>query len=67
MVEQSAACMHACINHFRHQICWVGNYLSSRLALGLHEKPLPILSYPAKSDRIKSGSISALTHAKLGE
>ena len=63
MVEQSAACMHACINHFRHQILLGGNYLSSRLGFGVCMKPS---SYPAKTDEISRGTISALTHAKLG-
>ena len=63
MVEQSAACMHACINRFRQQNLLGGNYLSSRLALGLHET----LILPRQNRWKKSGTISALTHAKLVE
>ena len=63
MVEQSAACMHACINRFRQQkfVGWKLPVIS--VGFGLHET----LILPSQNRWKKSGTISALTHAKLVE
>lgn len=64
MVEQSAACMHGCIKSFSPP-----NFVGWKLPVisvgffGLHAKPLPIQPKPMET----SGTISALTHAKLVE